>query len=54
MDERDRETIKLVASIMGNVAAIAVGVAIFEKTPFAMYVACFFALLAVFTIRELR
>ncbi len=54
MKDKDRETIKLVASIMGNIAAIAVGVALFDGRPQAMYVAAFFGVLAVFTIRGLQ
>lgn len=54
MDNKDRETIKLVANTMGNIAAIAVGVALFEGNPTAMSVAALFAVLAVFTMRGLR
>lgn len=54
MNERDKETIKLVATMLANMAAIAVGVALFEGKPGAMLVGSFFALAAFFSIRGLR
>ena len=46
MNERDKETVKLVATILGNVAAIAIGVALFEgdsKASICAFVAAFMA-----------
>lgn len=53
MNERDRETIKLVATIPGNIAAISVGVALFEDKPAAMLTGIFAGLVAFYTIRRL-
>ena len=53
MDEKDRETIKLVATILGNIAAISVGVALFENKPPAMLIGIFSGLVAFYTIRRL-
>ena len=53
MNERDRETIRLGATLFANIAAIGVGVAMFEGKPAAMGIAAFFGLLAFYTIRRL-
>ena len=53
MNERDKETIKLVATILGNVAAIAIGVALFEGDPKASACAFIAAIMAFYTIRRL-
>ncbi|WP_022656530.1 hypothetical protein [uncultured Desulfovibrio sp.] len=54
MNEQDRETIKLIAGICGNIAAIAVGIALFERNPSGMLVAAIFGIMAISTIRSLR
>lgn len=53
MHERDKETLKVLANIMGNIAAIAVGVAFFEGHPQGLAVAVIFFIMAVGTIRRL-
>lgn len=54
MNERDRETLKLVATMMANIAAIAVGVGLFEDNPAAVPVASALIVAAVYTIRGLN
>ncbi len=54
MNERDKETLKLIANICGNIAAVAVGIALFERNPAGMAVAIVFGVMALATIRSLR
>ncbi len=54
MNDKDKETVKLVANILGNIAAIAVGVALFDQKPQTLSAAVFFAVLAVLTVRGLK
>ena len=53
MNKRDKETIKLGATLFANIAAIGVGVAMFENKPGLLGLAIIFALLAFCTIRRL-
>ncbi|MFG6375084.1 MAG: hypothetical protein K1W05_03985 [Desulfovibrio sp.] len=53
MNERDKEIIKLGATLFANIAAIGVGVAMFENKPGLLGLAIIFALLAFYTIRRL-
>lgn len=54
MNERDRETVKLAATIFGNVAAIATGIGFFEAKPLVLVYAAIFGIMAMVTIRGLR
>lgn len=54
MSERDKETLKLIANILGNVAAIAIGVALFENKVDGIAVAVIFGLFAIGTMRSLK
>ena len=54
MNERDKESIKLIANILGNISAIAVGVAFFEGHPQGLAVAVIFGILSIVTIRRLK
>ena len=54
MNNKDRETLKLVAGIFGNVAAIAMGIAFFEKNPMTIFAAIAFGVMAVITIRSIE
>ncbi len=54
MDERDKEAIKLIATILGNIAAIALGVAMFEGKQMAVSVALLSGIMAYITIRSLK
>lgn len=53
MNERDKETIKLIATIFGNIAAIATGIGFFEAKPYILIYAAIFGLMAMITIRRL-
>ncbi len=53
MNKRDKETIKLGATLFANIVAIGVGVAMFENKPGLLGLAIIFALLAFCTIRRL-
>lgn len=53
MNERDKETIKLASTILGNVAAIAFGVALFEKNDMALGCAILAGIMAFLTIRRI-
>lgn len=54
MHDRDRGTIKLAAAILGNVAAIAIGVALFEKRQQAAWIAIMAGIMSYTTIRSLK
>lgn len=54
MNERDKETIKLIATILGNIAAIATGIAIFEGKAGIIVYALIFGAMAYVTIRSLK
>lgn len=54
MNEKDKESIKLIANILGNISAIAVGVAFFEGHPQGLAVAVIFGILSIVTIRRLK
>lgn len=54
MQERDKETIKPIATILGNIAAIAAGIAIFDNKPVIIIYAIIFALMAYLPIRSLK
>ena len=54
MNERDKATLKLIAGIFGNIAAIAVGIALFERNPAGLLVATVFGIMAISTIRGIR
>ncbi len=53
MNERDRETITLGATLFVNIAAIGVGIAMFEGKSDVLGIAVIFALLAFYSIRRL-
>ena len=54
MNERDKATLNLIASIFGNIAAIAVGIGLFERNPSGLIVALVFGFMAISTIRGIR
>ena len=54
MNERDRETVKLIANVLGNIAAIATGIAIFEGKYEITEYAFMFGAMAFLTIRSLK
>ena len=54
MNERDKEIIKLVATILGNLAAISGGIAIYEKNPGAIPLMLAFAFMGILTLRGLK
>lgn len=53
MNERESETLKLAATILGNISAISFGVALFEHSPLALFCAFIAAAMAFITIRRL-
>ena len=54
MKENDKEVLKLVATILGNLAAISGGIAIYERNPAAILLMLAFALMGVQTLRGLK
>lgn len=54
MSECNKETLKLIANILGNVAAIAIGVALFDARLEGIAVAIIFSLFAIGTMRSLK
>ncbi len=54
MNERDKETIKLGATLFANIAAIGVGVAMFENKPGLLGLAIILPCLPFYTIRRKR
>ncbi len=54
MNERDAETIKLIATVLGNIAAIALGVAMFEGKQMAIGGTILSGAMSYMTIRSLR
>lgn len=53
MNERDKETVKLAATILGNIAAITFGVALFEHNMLALGSAIVASAMSFMTIRRL-
>lgn len=54
MNERDKATLNLIANIFGNIAAIAVGIGLFERNPAGLIVALVFGFMAISTIRGIQ
>lgn len=54
MNESDKEILKLVAMILGNLAAISGGIAIYERNPAAIILLLAFAIMAIQTLKGIR
>ena len=54
MNERDKEILKLVATILGNLAAISGGIAIYEHNNGAIIFVLIFAFMGIQTLRGIE